>query len=455
MDIQKQREKLSLRNTIYMGSLLFGLFFGAGNLIFPIMLGQLAGRNTAAASAGLLITGVGLPLAGIAAMGMSQSKSLYELASGISKKYAMFFSCALYLTIGPFFAIPRTATVSFNVGVLPMLQGHEQTALFLFSVCFFAIVLFFSLRPTKIMTWVGKLLNPIFLVLLGILLIQAFIQPMGDAAAMEPLTPYAENSFLSGFLEGYNTMDALASLAFGVIIIDAVKKTGIKTPKKIAGATVKAGVFCAAAMGVIYTALAFVGAQSRGGLEQAPDGGTLLYQVAVYYFDKAGGFLLAAIVTVACLKTSIGLVTSCSTAFMELFPGKMKYQTWAVLFSMVSFAFANFGLNQIIQYSIPVLMFLYPLTITLIIMGLCSQKLKNKQLVLKLVTGFTVAAALFDFIKALPQVLIDVLHLDILIQAAGKVLPFYSIGLGWILPAGIGLLIGILVTTIKGRRQTS
>ena len=173
------KRKLTAKEYTYVASMLFGLFFGAGNLIFPVHLGQMAGSNVWQAILGLLITGVGLPLLGVAALGISRSNGLFDLSSKVNRPYAMFFTCALYLTIGPFFAIPRCATTSFTVGleqVLPQ-NGSNTLYLLLFSVAFFAAALFFALRPGKILTWVGKILNPCFLVFLGILVVVALLSP--------------------------------------------------------------------------------------------------------------------------------------------------------------------------------------------------------------------------------------------------------------------------------------
>ena len=174
-------KKLRFRELIFVASMLFGMFFGAGNLIFPASMGQLAGSNMWQAAAGFLITGVGLPLLGVAALGISREESLLELSSRVGKRYGLFFTCALYLAIGPFLAIPRCATVSFTVGVERILPAEMQTAaLAVFSAVFFAAVLFFSLRPGEILTWVGKVLNPLFLCLLGVLVVRAVLSPMGS-----------------------------------------------------------------------------------------------------------------------------------------------------------------------------------------------------------------------------------------------------------------------------------
>ena len=165
-------KRLTFREIIVVASMLFGMFFGAGNLIFPASMGQLAGRNIWQASAGFLITGVGLPLLGVAALGISREDGLLGLSSRVGKGYGLFFTCILYLTIGPFFAIPRCATVSYTVGVAGVFPGAGQAlGLAVFSLIFFAATLFFSLRPGEILTWIGKVLNPLFLVFLAVLIL--------------------------------------------------------------------------------------------------------------------------------------------------------------------------------------------------------------------------------------------------------------------------------------------
>ena len=305
-------KKLRFRELIFVASMLFGMFFGAGNLIFPASMGQLAGSNMWQAAAGFLITGVGLPLLGVAALGISREESLLELSSRVGKRYGLFFTCALYLAIGPFLAIPRCATVSFTVGVERILPAEMQTAaLALFSAVFFAAVLFFSLRPGEILTWVGKVLNPLFLCLLGVLVIRAVLSPMGNIGEIPASGAYEQAAFFTGLLEGYNTMDVLAGLAFGIVVVDVIRSLGVKEPGEVAANTVKAGAFSALLMAVIYVLVTVVGAQSRGVFPAASNGGEALAQIAEYYFGGAGAVILAATVTVACLKTAVGLITSC------------------------------------------------------------------------------------------------------------------------------------------------
>ena len=446
------KKKLTKSELVSVASMLFGLFFGAGNLIFPIYMGQLAGRNLMPAMIGFLITGVGLPLMGVASIGISRSEGLIELSGKVSRGYCVFFTCALYLTIGPLFAIPRCAAVPFTVGVEAMLgDGANITlALAVFSALFFAAVLGFSLFPGRILIWVGKILNPLFLVFLGVLVIAALLHPMGVIAEIEPAAGYEAGAFATGFLDGYDTMDALASLAFGIVVINVIRGLGIEEPHAIARNTVSAGVFSYLLMALIYLAIAVVGAQSRGMFETCANGGEVLALVADHYFGKAGALILAVTVTFACLKTAVGLVTSCAETFCKLFPKALSYRKWAVVFSLVSLLIANLGLTAITSYSVPVLMLLYPLAITLILMGLLGERFGHSKYVYGFVTGFTLCAAVFDFLRALPAAAIEFLHVQPLLNAAAKVLPLYESGLGWLLPALLGLIVGLCVMRAKG-----
>lgn len=443
------KKRLSAKEILYISSMLFGMFFGAGNLIFPVHMGQQAGYNVWHALAGFLITGVGLPLLGVAALGISKSDGISELCNKVGKKYSLFFTCALYLTIGPFFAIPRCSTVSFTVGIISVINSSSALPLLIFSFLFFAAVLFFSLKPSKIMTWIGKILNPIFLVCLGILVIAALVSPLGSIKDIAPDEAYSQGTFFMGFLEGYNTMDALAGLAFGIVVVNVIKGLGINEPDDIAGNTVIAGIFSCIIMAIIYILVTIAGVLSRGAYPIADNGGEALNVIASHYFGKAGAIVLALTVTFACLKTAIGLITSCSEAFEAMFKKGPSYKAWAIIFCVVSFLIANLGLDLIIDFSLPVLMFLYPLAITIILLALFGKFYNNSKSVYCFVTAFTLIASVFDLFKALPDAAKQLLHLNGAVEFAEKFLPMFNLGLGWICPAAVGLIIGLIFKKIK------
>ena len=444
--------KLKIKEYILLASMLFGMFFGAGNLIFPVSMGQQAGANLWPAIVGFCLTGVGLPLLGIAAMGISRSEGLFDMCRRVGKPYAYFFTCLLYLCIGPLFAIPRTATVSFSVGILPLIPGeHTALVLCIFSALFFAVALFFSLPPSGIMTWIGQILNPLFLVFLGILAITALLHPIGDVASGVPTGNYAHMSFFQGFLEGYNTLDALASLAFGIVLVNAIRELGIRSPAAISGSTLKSGVLSTLLMAAIYCILTVIGAQSRAVYDISADGGEALFKIGTHYFGTFGGILLGVTVTFACLKTAIGLITSCAETFVELFPKSLSYRAYTIVFCLFSFGIANFGLSRIIALSLPVLMFLYPLTITLILLCLFVRGFGYDRRVFVPVTACTALAATLDFLNALPTGAKAFLRADVILSAAEEYLPFFSLGMGWVLPACAGLAIGLALHFLRKR----
>ena len=436
-------KKLSIQEIITVASMLFGLFFGAGNLIFPASMGQMSGANMWPAAAGFLITGVGLPLLGVAALGISRENGLLGLSSRVSRKYGLLFTCLLYLTIGPFFAIPRCATVSFTVGIEQLLPQTDQTlALALFSLLFFAAVLFFSLRPGEILTWIGKVLNPLFLCFLAILIIRALSEPLGQIAEIAPSGTYITDAFATGLLEGYNTMDALAGLAFGIIVVNAIRSLGVSEPDEIAKSTVKAGLLSAMLMALIYVLVTMIGAQSRGSFAVAANGGEALAQIAEHYFGYIGALILAFTVTLACLKTAIGLITSCAETFVKLFPHGPGYHIWAIGFCLLSFLIANLGLNAIIACSMPVLMFLYPLAIVLILLTLFGKAFHDDRRVLRWTLGMTVIAAIYDLLRSLPASLLSALSLDQPIHWISDMVPLAAQGFGWIPLSLLGFLLG-------------
>ena len=287
------------------------------------------------------------------------------------------------------------------------------------------------------------------MVFLGILIVVALVKPSASVNSVVPQGAYSSQPFLTGFLEGYNTMDALASLAFGIIVVQVIKGLGVEEPSAIAGNTVRAGVFSCILMAVIYLAVTIVGAQSRGFAEVAGNGGIAFAQIAQHYFGGIGLFILAATITLACLKTAVGLITSCSETFAALFPNGPKYRSWAIIFSLMSLLFSNLGLSSIIKFSIPVLMFLYPLSIVLILLALLGGLFKHSRSVYLCTIIFTLFGAVYDLLRTLPEGLRQPLHLDPVIDAVGGILPLASLGLGWIVPSIIGLVIGIIIYKVR------
>ena len=447
-------KKLTLRQKILVAGTLFGMFFGAGNLIFPVHLGQMAGRNALPAIIGFIITAVGIPILGVAAIGVTHSDGLQTLSGKVGKGYGIFFTCLLYLTIGPLFAIPRCATVSFTTGITPLLgaDSPERLYLLLFSAVFFAFVLFFSLRPGKITVWIGKIINPLFLFFFAVLMLAALLAPGAAVSAVEPVDAYRSDAFFPALIEGYGTMDAIAGLAFGIVVIDVIRRMGVDNDDAIAEDVLSSGLLTGALMALIYVVSIVVGAQSRGLFELSENGGIALTQIAGHYLGGVGLFILAFTITFACLKTSIGLVTACAETFSKMTNGKISYRSWAILFTVFSFAVSNIGLSAIIEYSIPMLMLIYPPAIALILLAFLGKFFAHDRTVYIATMIGTWAAAIFDCMKTLPAPVQAALHLDAPIAFAAAHLPLFDKNLGWLLPAVIGFAAGMAIRAV--RRQT-
>lgn len=442
-------KKLTFKESMFIGSMLFGLFFGAGNLIFPVHMGQESGSAVFWANLGFLVTGIGLPFLGVIAIGVSKTSGVYELAERIGKKYALVFTVLLYLVIGPFFALPRLATTSFEIGLAPFIQAKQQHVfLVIFSILFFFTAWWLSRRPTKILDYVGKFLNPAFLILLGILLVLAFIHPLGaiDQATVQP--SYQEHAFFTGFTQGYNTLDALAALAFGILIVTTIRNMGVTKPSEIAKDTIKSGAISIVLMGIIYTLLAYVGTMSLGGFALSSNGGIALAQIADHYLGTYGSILLALIVILACLKTGIGLITAFAETFTDLFP-KRNYIVFVTLASALACLVATVGLTNIIQISLPVLMFIYPLAMTLILLVLVGPLFKQRPAVYRMTTYFTLITSILDGLNACPDGIKQTSFVKTLLDFATNYLPFFKLGMGWIVPALIGLVIGLIWSMVK------
>lgn len=435
--------RLSFKDTLAIGLMLFSLFFGAGNLIFPPSLGQAAGSNVGTAIIGFLITGVGLPLMGVLAIGLSGSNDAGALARRVHPRFASVLMVSTYLTIGPLFAIPRTGAVSYEVGIKPFLSGDvgsQGMGIIIYSVIFFVITCWLSLNPSKIVDRVGKILTPALLIMLGFLVSQTFINPMGVPQA--PLADYQSYSFFKGFQEGYLTMDTLASIVFGIIVINAIKSKGVSNSREIAKVCTCSGLIAAGCLGVIYVSLAYLGATSVGTIGQAANGGIILSKVANIYYGSFGNLVLGLAIIFACLTTSIGLVSSCATFFSEFFP-QVSYRNMVFLLSIFSLIIANVGLTQLISFSVPVLVTIYPMVIVLIFLSFLNPLFGGRTEVYRYSMLFTVVVSIVDGLKAAN------LPLGMVGKLFSSYLPMFDLSLGWLIPAVAGALLGYVISFIS------
>lgn len=430
------------KKTIAIGFMLFALFFGAGNLIFPPSLGWRSGDTFHWMILGFIMTGVGLPLIGVVA-GLFSEHGFNSEARRVHPAFAVLFMVTIYLTIGPFFAIPRTAATAFEMGAASFLDpalmdwriGGFKPPLLIFSSLYFLLVFALSVKPNRIVDVVGKVLTPLLLLSIIALVVKAFF------VLNEPVTDIASDfnanaPFMNGFLDGYETMDTIAAVAFSIIVLKAVRATGLNTHKEVFSNAFKAALIAGGFLALIYLALGWIGnhypisVQEQAALAASKQhyGTYILTQVAAATYGSGGKLLLAIVVTLACLTTAIGLIVSVSSYFYELWP-KHSYKTYAIIFTLISFVLANQGLSQVIQGSIPVLRVIYPITIVMIALIFIDRLFKGiPDLCFQLAIGVTVLVSLLSQVY----------------PASINWLPFAGVSMQWVLPAIAGLVIGTL-----------
>ncbi|MFR3275662.1 MAG: branched-chain amino acid transport system II carrier protein [Collinsella phocaeensis] len=424
------RKSLTPKQSLFVGITLFSMFFGAGNLILPPLLGLQAGASAVPAMAGFLVTGIGLPMLGIIAVGLVGT--IRELASRVHPVFAHVFVAAVYLAIGPCLAIPRTSSTSFEMfePLLPATVSLE-TARLVFSVAFFAVALLLAMHPNALTKLLGRITGPALIVLLVFVIGSALFDPAPSLPAAQGA--YAAAPAMSGFLTGYQTMDLLASLTFGIVIAANIRELGITDDGGLVREVSRAGVFAGLLMGVIYCGLAVVGVNIAADLPGATNGAEILAASAGAHFGTAGTVVVAVIFLLACLNVCIGLISCCGSYFADEFP-RVPYRAWAIGFAVFSCAVSNFGLDAILTFSVPLLNALYPMAIVLVLMGMMHKGCDLVPCAWPWAVGLTsvvsVATALRDTFFAGAWLPFDAL-------------PFADMGMNWVVPALVGMAIGV------------
>ncbi|MGI1659483.1 MAG: branched-chain amino acid transport system II carrier protein [Desulfitobacterium sp.] len=432
--------KLSNKDILITGFALLAMFFGAGNLIFPPMLGLQSGDQLSWALFGFIITGVGLPFLGVTAVAKAGG-DLELLANRVHPTFSKIITTISVLCIGPLLAIPRTAATTYEVAVAPLTQGmNSQLALLLSSVIFFALTLFFVLRPTQLLDSVGKILTPLMLIFLAVVIYVGVTQPLGTARESIFVNPFSR-----GFLEGYNTMDAIASVIFGMIVVKGIKEKGVTDNNQIARITIISGMIAAIGLGVIYIGLGYIGS-TTGTLFTGENHGQMLIFISETLLGVAGRTIIGVVMTLACLTTAIGLVASCGEYFSRLTHYRVSYNTIALITTLVSFALANMGLANILKISVPLLEFVYPIIIVLIMLSLLHNFFKGKRVVYVYTVGVIV---LFVILDAIHDIGISLGVNQSIIAKILSLLPFYQLGLGWVIPALLTLVITLVLSSRK------
>ncbi|MBE6062701.1 MAG: branched-chain amino acid transport system II carrier protein [Clostridium butyricum] len=433
-------DKLSNKNLRLVSLMLFSLFFGAGNLIFPPFLGQSAGFNTWIAMAGFFITAVGFPIMGVIAV--AKSGGLRNLANRVNPVFAGVFTVLIYLSIGPCLGIPRAGSLPFEMAVAPFLAGTNVSttiARLIYTLVFFSAAYWLCLTPSKLVDRIGKFLTPTLLGLISLVFLASIFKPLGGYGTS--IGEYASTPLVKGFLEGYMTMDTIAALNFGIVISFAIKSKGVTSEKAVVSSSIKAGIIAGSLLIAVYSMLCHLGATSGGRFGETENGAQTLNNVMTYIFGEPGAILLAVIFTVACLTTCVGLITSCSEYFKTL-SSKVSYKSWVKILSLSSMVLANMGLTKILAVSVPVLNAIYPIAIMLIVLAMLDKVFVGNKLVYSITILFTGCVSVVD---ALNQAGVTI---DFLVNTFSK-LPLYAQGLGWLVPAILGMVIGYVANLIN------
>lgn len=434
--------KLGKRKMLLVSFMLFSLFFGAGNLIFPPFLGQNAGETTPLAIASFLITAVVLPVLGVIVV--AAFDGLDCLARKVDARFAVVFTVLIYLSIGPGLGIPRAASVPFEMAVAPYLPENAPLKWCMagYSLVFFVIAAWLALTPKKLVERIGKFLTPSLLVLLVFLFVNFLFR--GDAGVAAAQETYAANPMVKGFLEGYQTMDTIAALNFGLVIAVTIRNLGVENKKSVMRYTVTAGLAAGTILSLVYLMLAYMGMKSSAVYPIQENGAWTLRCIVSQLFGGPGAVLLAAIFTLACLTTCVGLITSISQFFSGL-TKKLSYRQWVFVIAGFSFLICNQGLNTILSLSVPVLNAIYSMSIVLIILGLCDSKIQKNCFIYPVTIA---AVGVESVLYVLEQAK---LPLGIIGELCHK-LPLYSMGLGWVVVGLAAVLVSMVCGCVSGQK---
>lgn len=385
--MKNHKTHLTASSLLLIGFTLFSMFFGAGNLIFPPFLGMQAGSALVPALGGFLLSAVCFPILGVAAV--AKSDGLPNLAGRVHPVFAFLFTLLIYLCIGPCLAIPRTASTSFEMAVAPFAgEGAMNNSVVqaLYSAVFFVLASELALKPDKLKDRIGKIMTPILLILIAVIFAGCIVSL--TPAFPEPAVKYASSPALSGFIDGYQTMDTMAALNFGIIIAININTLGISKKQDVARETIKAGIIAGIMLILVYSGTAYVGALTGSMFSQAENGAQTLTLVVRYLFGNTGTVILALIFFIACLNVCVGLLCCCSEYFSITFPA-LSYGKWLALFAAVSFIIANAGLNTILAFSVPVLSLIYPVALALILLSFLPGKAGHSVILYRIVISIT------------------------------------------------------------------
>ena len=410
--------KKNTKDILIVGFALFAMFFGAGNLIFPPFLGNAVGSQYVIASIGFICTGVGLPL--LAIIAVTKGGGTFEkMASKISPKFAIIFTTILFVSIGPMLAIPRTAATTYELAVQP---NFPSISPLVWMIIYFAINLVFVLKKSAIVDSIGTYLTPVLILILAVIIIKGIVFPIGEI-----LNTGATNVLATSLTEGYQTMDALGGLLFATMISTSILSKGY-SKKDVIPMTLKSGFIATLGLAFVYGGLMYLGAQSTSSFAGEFTKSYILLFISKSVLGNIGSIVIGLAMALACLSTSIGLLSAGSEFFEKLSKGKLPYRFNAIVISLISIGIGSLGVDNIVVISGPILNILYPVAITLIFTTLFDEYIKN----IKAVRLGVYTSLVFGILSIIPSV-------DL------SFIPLGSFGFAWVLPTVIAIIIGYLI----------
>ena len=424
---------LRTRDIVALGFMTFALFIGAGNIIFPPIVAQQAGEHVWLAAFGFLITAVGLPVITIIALSRVEG-SIQILSSPLGKIASLILTITCYLTVGPLFATPRTATVSYEIGFSSYL-GTSSSSLLIYSAIYFSVVTLIALYPNKILDTVGYVLSPLKILSLATLGIAAMVIPTGFVPPA--INNYIDSPVSEGFVNGYLTMDTLGALVFGIVIIQAIRSRGVSNPKLITRYAVIASIISGIGLTVVYLSLFKLGLGSHEVAANASNGAVILHAYVQHAFGDLGSIFLSAMIFIACMVTAIGLTCACAEYFSSI--TKIGYKVWVFILIGFSFIISNLGLTKLIAFSVPVLSAIYPPAIVVIMLSFGWKFFNHPRRVIAPVTAVSLVFGILDGLKVanfeLPYALTHV--------------PLAEQNLAWLIPSLVVFVIGFVIDKVK------
>lgn len=412
------------------GLALFAIFFGAGNLIFPPYLGVTTGDGWFATMCGFLLADPVIPILTVFITAFAGGRAV-DLGKRVSPGFAKLLSLVAIICIGPAFAIPRTAATTHEVGVMPFFPNAPA---FITSIIFFAITFALAYKESGVVDIIGKYITPALLIFLVLIIAKAIITPVGAIVPVE----HDGGFFVSGFYEGYQTLDALAAPLFtGIVVADLIRKGyGEVSEKERRSFIMMVGLVCFVALAVVYGGLTYLGAQGSSMFTADDSRVEILVSLVGMLFGSFGKIALGLAVALACLTTSVGLTSAAGNFFEDISNGKIKYGITVIVVTVISFALSLIGVDAIIALAGPVLTIVYPIIIALVFYMMFEKRVRYDMAYIVMVAGVLVIAVI--------ETVGDKIGLGSL-AASIQNLPLGQFGFTWFVPSLVCFAVGYLI----------